>query len=267
VWRARTAFYLMFVVLRLTPCAIASDNNKASGRLEGTVFVGDQDHQSCTVGAKVLANGPVKIETETNTEGRYVFIALPPGSYTVEATYSGLEAIQTITVGANQVIQLPLQPKPPQVNTSVTVTADAKTPAPTETINEKTIRDAPNWSAQFDALLPLVPGVVRGPDGHINLKGASSTQNGALVNSANVTDPATGSSAINLPIDVVSSVHVLSNPYDPQYGRFTGAVSSVETKTGSYEGYHFSIQNILPRWAHRRAWGRHATNDIHRSDD
>jgi len=236
VWRARTAFYLMFVVLRLTPCAIASDNNKASGRLEGRVFVGDQGHQSYTVGAKVLANGPVKIETETNTDGRYVFIALPPGSYTVEATYSGLKAIQTIAVGANQVVTLPLHLRPSEIKTSITVTAssaDAKTPAPTETISEKTIRDAPNWSEQFDALLPLVPGVVRGPDGHINLKGASSTQNGALVNSANVTDPATGSPAINLPIDVVSSVHVLSNPYDPQYGRFTGAVSSVETKTGN----------------------------------
>ncbi len=254
MWRARTAFYMMFVVLRLTPCAIASDNNKASGRLEGTVFVGDQGHQSYTVGAKVLANGPVKIETETNTDGRYVFIALPPGSYTVEATYSGLKAIQTIAVGANQVVTLPLHLRPSEMKTSITVTAssaDAKTPAPTETISEKTIRDAPNWSEQFDALLPLVPGVVRGPDGHINLKGASSTQNGALVNSANVTDPATGSPAINLPIDVVSSVHVLSNPYDPQYGRFTGAVSSVETKTGNYEGYHFSIQNILPRWRDR----------------
>ena len=99
-----------------------------------------------------------------------------------------------------------------------------------ETINEKTIRDAPNMNERFDSLLPLIPGVVRGPDGHINLKGASNTQSGALVNSANVTDPATGSPAINLPIDVVSSVHVLSNPYDPQYGRFSGAVSVCRDK-------------------------------------
>ena len=79
------------------------------------------------------------------------------------------------------------------------------------------------------------------------MKGARDTQSGALVNSANVTDPATGGPAINLPIDVVSSVQVTSNPYDPQYGKFTGAVSSVETKTGNYERYHFSIQNVLPR--------------------
>jgi len=59
-----------------------------------------------------------------------------------------------------------------------------------------------------------LPGVGRGPDGHINLKGASNTQSGALVNGANVTDPATGAPAISLPIDVVSSVQVISDPYD-----------------------------------------------------
>src|SRR6185369_12492245 len=95
--------------------------------------------------------------------------------------------------------------------------------------------------------LPLVPGVVRGPDGRINVKGAQSTQAGWLVNSANVTDPATGSEAINLPVDVVSSVQVISNPYDPEYGKFTGAVSSVETKPGNLEHYHVSVQNLLPR--------------------
>ena len=232
------AVFLMVALCRFAPSALASDNGKPTGRIEGTVFVGDQGHQSYSSGTKILASGPVTTVTETNAEGKFVFVALPAGDYTVEATSPGLEGIQTTTVEANQVAHVQLQMRPTQVNTSVTVTAnetDAKTPAPMETINEKTIRDAPNMNERFDTLLPLVPGVVRGPDGHINLKGASSTQSGALVNSANVTDPATGSPAINLPIDVVSSVHVLSNPYDPQYGKFTGAVSSVETKTGNYE--------------------------------
>ena len=194
------------------------------------------------------------METETNAQGRYAFIRMTPGTYTIEATFSGLEAIQTITVTAHQVPQVQLELKPLGVETSVTVTAseaDAKGPTPTETITEKTLRDAPNVNERFATLLPLVPGVVRGPDGHINMKGARDTQSGALVNSANVTDPATGSPAINLPIDVVSSVQVTSNPYDPQYGRFTGAVSSVETKTGNYSRYHFSIQNVLPRMRDR----------------
>jgi hypothetical protein len=34
------------------------------------------------------------------------------------------------------------------------------------------------------------------------MKGARSSQNGSLVNNADVTDPVTGQSAMNLPIDV-----------------------------------------------------------------
>jgi len=189
-------------------------------------------------------------ETGTDADGKYALNGLPPGNYTVQATFSELSAEQTITVAANQVVQVSLQLKPPEVKTSITVTAsgpDANDPAATETITEKIVQDAPNIDEQFESLLPLVPGVVRGPDGLMNLKGTRNTQSGALVNSANVTDPATGSPALSLPLDVVSSVQVISDPYDPQYGKLTGAVSNVETKTGDYEGYHFSIQNILPR--------------------
>jgi hypothetical protein len=148
-------------------------------------------------------------------------------------------------------VKVALELKLVNVDTTVTVTSStsngAQISTATVTISEKTIADAPNANQRFESLLPLVPGVVRGPDGRINLKGARATQSGALVNSANVTDPATGGPAINLPIDVVSSVQVISNPYDPQYGKLTGALSTVETKTGDYEKYHFSIQNVVPR--------------------
>ena len=136
------------------------------------------------------------------------------------------------------------------MKSTVQVTA-AEEPVPTSSstaaITEKTIANAPNANDRADTLLPLIPGVVRGPDGRINMKGARNTQSGALVNSANITDPATGSPGLDLPIDVVSSVQVISNPYDPQYGKLTGAVSTVDTKTSNFEKLHFSIQNIAPR--------------------
>jgi hypothetical protein len=105
----------------------------------------------------------------------------------------------------------------------------------------------PNIDEHFESLLPLVPGVVRGPNGLINMKGARSSQNGSLVNSADVTDPATGATAINIPIDVVSSVQVLSIPFDPEHGKFTGAVSNVETRPGDFDKFRMSAQNLLPR--------------------
>jgi outer membrane receptor protein involved in Fe transport len=198
----------------------------------------------------VEASGPVTVQTETDNEGRYAFEGVPAGTYILTASVSGLEGKQTVRLEAGQVVKVSLQLAPAVVVTSVKVSAPdsaAQSPAPTQIITEKTLRDAPNYNERMESLPPLVPGVVRGPDGRINMKGARNRQSGALVNSANVTDPVTGSPAMNLPIDVVQSVQVVSNPYDPQYGRFTGAVSSVETKTGSYEKYHYSIQNILPR--------------------
>src|SRR5439155_1620314 len=83
-------------------------------------------------------------------------------------------------------VRAELHLKPAEVKSSVTVTAGApetKDPAPSETVSEKTLREAPNVNERFESSLPLIPGVVRGPDGHINLKGTRNTQSGALVNS------------------------------------------------------------------------------------
>lgn len=167
----------------------------------------------CSHGRPKL-NGPATFEAETDENGNYVVANVPPGTYTVEAASPGLQVRQTVRVEAGET-HVSLELKPAEVITSVLVKADStdvKNPASSETVSEKTLRDAPNVNERFESSLPLVPGVVRGPDGHINLKGTRNTQSGALVNSANVTDPVTGGPAINLPIDVVSSVQVISNP-------------------------------------------------------
>ena len=235
------------------PQGRAQENRRATGSIEGQVSLSGVSRLQFVAGAAVVAKGPAVLNTETDSNGNYHFVEVPPGEYTVRATFSDSEAAQRVEVEPNRTVQLDLQIKLSAATTVMVQAdnADSNLAAPGGTITEKTIRDAPNLDEQFETLLPLVPGVVRGPDGHINMKGASNTQGGALVNNANVTDPATGSPAINLPIDVVSSVQVISNPWDPQYGKFTGAVSSVETKTGSYEGRHFSIQDVLPRWRDR----------------
>jgi len=218
--------------------------------VRGTVFVDDSaGTQSLVAGARVELKGPATLEAETDESGEYVIRAVPYGTYAVEATTTGFKAVRTLRVESEEV-ELALELKPEAVTTSVVVTADpaeTRRPAPSETISDKTLREAPNVNERFESALPLVPGVVRGPDGHVNLKGTRNTQSGALVNSANVTDPVTGSPAINLPVDVVASVQVISNPYAPEYGRFTGAVSTVATKTSDYEKFHFSFQNFIPR--------------------
>lgn len=240
----------LLVTLCFVPLASGKQTDTVGAKIEGTIFVTDSEgKQSFVPGATVKLTGPVTCETQTDENGRYALAAVPFGTYALEALSPGLKAVAPIRVETTQV-QADLELKPIAVTDSVVVTADQEASTnstPSETIAAKTLREAPNVNERFESSLPLIPGVVRGPDGHINLKGTRNTQSGALVNSANVTDPVTGGPAINLPIDVVSSVQVISNPYDPQYGKFTGAVSTVATKTSDYEKFHFSFQNFIPR--------------------
>jgi hypothetical protein len=232
----------------------AAAQTKSPGSIKGQVSLVDSTGNAYVPGVHVALTGPENLKTESDANGQYGFPSVTPGTYIVQATFPGLDAEKSVNVSAGETAEVSLTLQVVAATTSVTVTASsapADISIATQTIEEKTIVDAPNANQRFEALLPLVPGVVRGPDGRINLKGARGTQSGELVNSANVTDPASGGPAIEVPIDVVSSVQVISNPFDPQYGRFTGAVSSVETRTGDYNKRHLTVQNILPRWRDR----------------
>ena len=251
--RPAALFLFIFLPLAVWPCASVSRGAQPDGsfaKVTGIVFVEDSaGAQSAVAGAKVTLSGPVIIEIKTDEDGNFSVSSVPSGTYQVEAAAPGLATRQTIRVESTE-IRLLLPLKPAEVTSSVVVKADqseTKDPSPSGTISSDTLRNAPNANERFEGALPLIPGVVRGPDGRVNLKGTRGTQSGTLVNSANVTDPVTGGPAINLPIDVVSSVQVISNPYDPQYGKFTGAVATISTKTSDYDKFHFSLQNFVPR--------------------
>jgi hypothetical protein len=239
----------------LYTAGVAAETGTKAGCVKGEVVVMDPGGSSYVSGALISLDGPEHFTTETDSGGQYRFSSVEPGTYTIKATAPGLDSQQSVSVTPGEVAEVSLTLRITKMTTDVTVTAISGNAAGITTtaqiVEQRTIENAPNANERFETLLPLVPGVVRGPDGRINMKGTRNTQSGALVNSANVTDPASGASAINLPIDVVSSVQIVSNPFDPQYGRFTGALSTVETKTGNYEKWHFSIQNILPRWRER----------------
>ncbi len=243
----------LLVFLLGTPFTAMAQVSAVKTQLDVTVFIEDSLGQSNIPGAKVVLSGPTPQEAVTNEEGKCSFLDLAPGTYTVRAESPGLESLEdvTVTVTAGAAAQISLKLKPSAVTSTVTVTAADQSIEASSTSNQTiastTVTQAPNQNERTESLLPLIPGVVRGPDGHINLKGARNTQSGALVNSANVTDPATGGPAFDVPIDVVASVQVISNPYDPQYGRLTGAISLIDTKPSNYETFKFSVKNVLPR--------------------
>ena len=237
--------------LFLIPC-FSQGGPAAAGSIRGQVVTKNQNGEPAVLpNAHIVLHGSVTKETQSDGQGAFAIDGLPPGLYEIEANAPGLTSTFAVEIKPGAVVVVPVELTVAAVANTVNVTA-SDTPlveesSQTNTIGQSTVEEAPNQNERIDSLLPLVPGVVRGPDGRINMKGAQATQAGWLLNSANVTDPATGGQAVNLPIDVVSSVQVISNPYDPEYGKFTGAVSSVETRTGNLDKFHLSAQNLVPR--------------------
>lgn len=225
-----------------------------SGTVQGTIFTSEQNGERAVVpGAKVRLQGSrFSQETVSDDTGRYGFPDVPAETYQLLVEAPGLRGSSVIKIVAGDALDIPIELKVDELKDSVTVTSsasevDSNEPSNETTVDKAVIFNAPNKEERIDSLLPLVPGVVRGPDGLINMKGARSSQSGYLVNSASAIDPVTGNAAINLPIDIVESVKVIADPYDPEYGRLTGAVASVETVTGNFNAFHFSLQNLMPR--------------------
>ena len=248
----RTLIGIALAILLFLRLGFAQGSSPAPGSIKGDVFAkGTNGEPAVLPRVRIVLHGPITKETESDALGAFAIDGLPPGTYQIEVNAPGLSGGLSLEVAAGTSSTVPLEMTVTAVSNTVNVTATedlvADESAQRNTISQSVVERAPNQEEKIESLLPLVPGVIRGPDGRINMKGAQATQAGWLVNSTNVTDPATGGQAISLPIDVVSSVQVISNPYDPEYGKFTGAISSVETRTSNFDKFHFSIQNLLPR--------------------
>ena len=236
--------------------ALADDN---PGAIQGSAISIDASGTRTVVpGAKVLlrveASESAGMEAIVDAAGKFLLSPVPPGRYRISASTQEMASEElAVSVGPGETVTQDVELKLNTLKQSITVDAAASEVAPmTETsqstvLGESTLKNAPNANERFESLLPLVPGVVRGPDGLINMKGARSSQNGLLLNSANVTDPVTGSSGINLPIDVISSATVVANPYEAEYGKLTGAVATVDTRVSDFEKLHFTMQNLMVR--------------------
>ncbi|MFT4111802.1 hypothetical protein [Silvibacterium sp.] len=93
--------------------------------------------------------------------------------------------------------------------------------------------------------LPLVPGVVRTPDGRTQIGGLDESHSALLVNSVNVNNPATGGFGLSVPVDSVETLKVLQSPYLAQYGSFLTGVVNADTKRGG-DKWDYDLNDPLP---------------------
>ncbi len=250
---------MLALILSASLCspALAAQAPPSTAEIVGYAVTTAADGQPLrVVGVRVVLTSTtdptLRFEATTDETGSYSFKDVPAGSYTLVATPEGYEEFtRTVEVEAGMLIEVRVTLALKALREEVEVPAQApgiqtEQTAPKAELAQQTLQSAPLVSERFQDALPLVPGVVRGADGLLNVKGVRSAQAGWLVNSANVADPVTGEQAINLPIDVIQEVEVLPSPYSAEYGKFAGAVTAIETRPAA-EKFKFSLQNFLPR--------------------
>src|ERR1700753_243576 len=250
----------LLISLSLAAPAVRSVEAQTS-ELQGTVSVSSVNGQSerlpgASLSLTPAAEGQTALSAVTDAQGEYKFTNLAAGLYTLRVSLSGFKQhAESVTVRAGVTTHADVALEVEGVSGDVTVVADgggldATDTAPSASVKQDKMQTLPLVNERFQDALPLAPGVVRGPDGLLNVKGARASQSGLTVNSANVTDPVTGEFAINLPIEAIQSVEVLTNPYAPEYGQFTGAVTAVQTRSGT-DKFAFDAQSMFPRLRRR----------------
>ncbi len=251
-------FAVLLVIYFCVSCETLALANIASqsGSIKGKVVADIPDQQKTIPGVTVTVSrnviGDKKLQAITDEEGAYSFTGLTAGDYVVSVELNGFNKYeQKVSVQIEATVELNILLQPIAITGTVTVTDDQANASKTESsvpgvITTATLRDAPLIDQRFQDALPLLPGIIRGPDGTLNIKGTRPTQSGILVSSLNVTDPVTGNPAIALPIEAVDTIQVYSNPYSAEFGKFTGAVVSIETRSGSNR-WRYLATGLLPR--------------------
>jgi hypothetical protein len=187
------------------------------------------------------------LKTITDDEGSFAFTGLPAAIYVLTTEAHKLPTVTReirLTEGANLIVEIELTTS---ISESVTVrdeegllnTAETTT---SNTVREQTLKNVPLRAENYQSALPLTPGVVRGANGEDHVKGARAGQNAYTVNGADVTDPATGKLAFDIPIEAAASVQIEENPYSAEFRRLTGGATNLETKGG---GNNFKVSAAL----------------------
>lgn len=223
-------------------------------RREVRVKVRDQQgNPKVGVWVQASAAGAEPVKAITAKDGTAAVTCSQTVACAIQVSPSGyLPAHITLDPGQNNAaVEIALQPAV-QARETVSVHADARSPVTEASSTQTTLAVEPAKTSALRPMtlvdtLPLVPGVIRTADGRVKIAGLDELHSTLLVNSVNVTDPATGGFGLSVPIDSVEVVKVAESPYLAQYGNFTAGVVSAETKRGG-DKWSYSLNDPLPEF-------------------
>jgi hypothetical protein len=236
---------------------LAARQDAQNGRIVATVSLleGSVRWPGVTLELRTATDKTVLAKTVTDGAGQATFPDIPPGRYVIEASGDTLRTAETapFEVRAGDTAQVLID-----VRLTYTAEVNVRPPnsSPTNSVQPVSTSDmisgnimdlAPLEGDDFQSLLPLLPGVVRGQDGRLRVKGGQPTQGALQISSASLVDPSTGDFDLDIPGQSIESVEVLANPFAAEYGRFTTSVTQIRTKRGTNE-WEIKPGGLMPRF-------------------
>jgi carboxypeptidase family protein len=219
------------------------------GALHGLVY--DTSH-AAVANAKVTLTNPstgLRRELTTGPAGDYYFESIAPGEYTLVAESPGFAVTTIKGIVINVGASVPLDVTMPlrSASESVTVNAeieavDTSTAGISQLLDSRSLENLPfpgrdyRDLAQLSASAQVVPGL----RGNIRLGGQQSDYTGLVIDGADTTNNFFGENFgsletknLTVPIEAVQEFQVVTNGFAPEFGRATGGLLNVVTKSGT----------------------------------
>src|SRR5579862_6114965 len=230
-----------------------------TGAVQGTVH---DRSQGAIVGARVLITNVAtnsSQETTTAADGSFRVLALAAGTYKLSVSASGFRPFEEagIVISVNDQLSFNVTLDVGSVSDKVEVAANAVQVQTESTqlgdvIDSKKMLALPLNGRSFIDLLGLQAGVAPGTastiqqdrpvsgilnSGNISVNGQRETANAYLVNGGDVSEGRNLGAGLVPNLDSIEEFRLITNSFDAEYGKFSGAVVNAITKSGT-NGFH-----------------------------
>ncbi len=214
-----------------------------TGRIAGSVT--ETQTGAPVPGATVTANSRALIggarTLQTDDAGRYEFSTLPPGTYDVEVSYSGVKPIRRrVVVRQGETAPLDITWSPELAEAEVTVIVEERHMTKPDSNQTGTVVTADTsaklaTTRDYQGIAEQIAGTVDvNGGGNPQVKGGNLLMNKWLVDGLDVTDPVTNTFSANINFDSIQSIEVLTGGMEAQYNALGGVINLI-TAGGSDE--------------------------------
>src|SRR5882724_3251526 len=257
----RHVSFFKFVLILAVAVLLAATTVRAD--VTGSILGVIRDKTQAVVGgARVVATNVdtnFSKEATTAADGTYTILALPAGTYKLTVTGAGFRqsVASGIEVKVNDQLHIDVTLEVGTVQEEVKVEANAVQVETDSTqlgdvIDSKKMLSLPLNGRSYIDLLGLQAGVVPVTSGtmqqdrpvsgilssgNLSVNGQRETSNAFLVNGGDVSEGRNLGAGLIPNLDSIEEFRLITNSFDAEYGKFSGAVMNAITKSGT-NGFH-----------------------------